>query len=247
MIALLMLATVISTPYVTGKELYSDCKESVGSRSGCTTYASAVIDGHRPAACRRGRPNRSAFRPAPSAPRSRTSSPPISSKHPESRELSGAGKRGRGGAGPTPDPCAPNNVAVMAEGRIVRIGGASAGIGDGIDGDAAAHPQRRDRLCHARLSVGIFRCRSPAARGGRMRQAGYVMYFPEELFASVLPDMLANKVRMVTNAGAVNPRACAAAMQAAASAEARPQRRRLRWSTAMICSAASISSVPRGC
>ena len=45
MIALLVLAAAISTPYVTGKDLFDDCKTSVGSRSGCTTYASAVIDG----------------------------------------------------------------------------------------------------------------------------------------------------------------------------------------------------------
>ena len=45
MIALLMMARAISTPYVTGKDLFDDCKTSVGSRSGCTTYASAVIDG----------------------------------------------------------------------------------------------------------------------------------------------------------------------------------------------------------
>ena len=45
MIALLVMAAAIATPYVTGNDLYSDCKTSVGSRSGCTTYASAVIDG----------------------------------------------------------------------------------------------------------------------------------------------------------------------------------------------------------
>jgi Ssp1 endopeptidase immunity protein Rap1a len=45
MIALLVMAAAISTPYVTGNDLYADCKTSVGSRSGCTTYASAVIDG----------------------------------------------------------------------------------------------------------------------------------------------------------------------------------------------------------
>jgi hypothetical protein len=45
MIVLLVMAAAISTPYVTGKDLFADCKTSVGSRSGCTTYASAVIDG----------------------------------------------------------------------------------------------------------------------------------------------------------------------------------------------------------
>ena len=45
MIGFLVMAAALSTPYVTGKDLYSDCKESVGSRSGCTTYAAAVVDG----------------------------------------------------------------------------------------------------------------------------------------------------------------------------------------------------------
>jgi hypothetical protein len=60
----------------------------------------------------------------------------------------------------------------------------------------------------------------PQAGRSRMADAsaGYVMYFPHELFVDVLPDLLKFGVRMVTNAGAVNPLACAAAMKAAAAA-----------------------------
>lgn len=89
MIALLMLASAISTPYVTGKDLYADCKESVGSRSGCTTYASAVIDG---IALQRAGGVKPICVP-PSA--KRTEIADIIAgyivKHPESRDLSGAG------------------------------------------------------------------------------------------------------------------------------------------------------------
>jgi hypothetical protein len=57
-------------------------------------------------------------------------------------------------------------------------------------------------------------------QAGRARaqnpEAGYVMYFPDELFTAVLPDLVRRGVKMVTNVGAVNPRACAAAMKAAA-------------------------------
>src|SRR5579871_4572908 len=104
----------------------------------------------------------------------------------------------------------------MAEGRIVRIGGASAGIGDGtmatpqLIGSGAIDYVMLDYLSEYFMPIaGRTRRQNP--------QAGYVSYFPDELFAAVLPDMLANKVRMVTNAGAVNPRACGAAMQAAAA------------------------------
>ena len=48
-------------------------------------------------------------------------------------------------------------------------------------------------------------------------QAGSVMYFPDELYAMVARDLVERKVRLVTNVGAVNPHACAAAMRAAAA------------------------------
>ena len=89
MIGLLAMAAAISTPYVTGKDLYSDCKESVGSRASCTTYASAVIDGI--ALQRAG-----GVKPicVPSSAKRAAIADIIAGyivKHPESRQLSGAG------------------------------------------------------------------------------------------------------------------------------------------------------------
>jgi hypothetical protein len=43
------------------------------------------------------------------------------------------------------------------------------------------------------------------------------MYFPDELYSMVARDLVERKVKLVTNVGAVNPHACAAAMQAAAA------------------------------
>lgn len=101
--------------------------------------------------------------------------------------------------------------------RTVRIGGASAGYGDGT----MATPRliRNGALDYVMLDY-LSEYFMPQA--GRARQAdpqaGYVMYFPGELFSDVLPDLLARKVKMITNVGAVNPQACAAAMRAAAAA-----------------------------
>lgn len=89
MIALLVLAAAISTPYVTGSDLYGDCKESVGSRSGCTTYASAVIDG-----INLQRAGGVAPICVPASARRAELADLIAAyivKHPESRQLSGAG------------------------------------------------------------------------------------------------------------------------------------------------------------
>ena len=88
MIALLVMASAISTPYVTGKDLYSDCKESVGSRSGCTTYASAVIDGISLQKAGGVKP----ICVPPTAKRAEIADiiAAYIVKHPESRELSGA-------------------------------------------------------------------------------------------------------------------------------------------------------------
>jgi hypothetical protein len=89
MIALLVMAAAISTPYVTGDDLYGDCKESVGSRSGCTTYASAVIDGMNLQKAGGAKP----VCVPPSARRAEIADiiAAYIVKHPESRKLSGAG------------------------------------------------------------------------------------------------------------------------------------------------------------
>ena len=100
--------------------------------------------------------------------------------------------------------------------RSVRIGGGSAGYGDGT----MATPRliRDGALDYVMLDY-LSEYFMPQAGRARQQdpQAGYVMYFPDELFSSILPDLLARKVRLISNVGAVNPHACAAAMQAAAS------------------------------
>ena len=74
----------------------------------------------------------------------------------------------------------------MAGGKIVRIGGASAGIGDGT----MATPQliRSGEIDYVMLDYLSEYFMPVAGRARRQNSdAGYVMYFPEELFASVLP------------------------------------------------------------
>lgn len=103
----------------------------------------------------------------------------------------------------------------MTPTSTVRIGGAGAGYGDGtmatprLIKDGALDYVMLDYLSEFFMpQAGRARAQDP--------EAGYVMYFPEELFTAVLPDLLERGVKMVTNVGAVNPHACAAAMKAAA-------------------------------
>lgn len=88
MIGLLAIAAALATPYVTGKDLYSDCKESVGSRSSCTTYAAAVIDGI--ALQRAGSVAPICVPPGVKRPEIADIIAAYIVKHPESRQLSGA-------------------------------------------------------------------------------------------------------------------------------------------------------------
>jgi len=97
----------------------------------------------------------------------------------------------------------------------VRIGGGSAGLGDGIIGI----PQllRGGGLDYLMLDY-LSEYFMPQAGRARLRdpQAGYVPGFPDEIIALAGRDLADHKVRIVTNAGAVNPRACAAAIREAA-------------------------------
>lgn len=99
--------------------------------------------------------------------------------------------------------------------RSVRIGGGSAGYGDGtmatprlITGGALDYVMLDYLSEYFMPQAGRARRHDP--------QAGYVSYFPDELFSAILPDLLERKVKLISNVGAVNPHACAAAMQAAA-------------------------------
>lgn len=99
--------------------------------------------------------------------------------------------------------------------RSIRIGGGSAGYGDGT----MATPKliRDGALDYVMLDY-LSEYFMPQAGRARQQdpQAGYVMYFPDELFSAVLPDLLERKVKLISNVGGVNPHACAKAMQAAA-------------------------------
>lgn len=100
--------------------------------------------------------------------------------------------------------------------RSVRIGGGSAGYGDGT----MATPRliRDGALDYVMLDYLSEYFMPQAGRARRQDpQAGYVMYFPDELFSAILPDLLERKVKLISNVGAVNPHSCAAAMRAAAS------------------------------
>lgn len=98
----------------------------------------------------------------------------------------------------------------------VRIGGAGAGYGDGTM--AAPELIRNGTLDYVVLDY-LSEYFMPQAGRARAQNpdAGYIMYFPDELFSDVLPELLERGVRMVTNVGAVNPQGCAAAMKAAAA------------------------------
>jgi hypothetical protein len=103
----------------------------------------------------------------------------------------------------------------MTQQRIVRIGGGSAGLGDGIVGI----PQllRGGELDYLMLDY-LSEYFMPQAGRSRLRdpQTGYVPGFPDEIVALAGRDLAGKKVKIVTNAGAVNPRGCAAAIREAA-------------------------------
>lgn len=98
----------------------------------------------------------------------------------------------------------------------VRIGCAGAGYGDGMmAGTQLLRGGDLDYVMYDYLSEMYM----PMA--GRMRlqnpEAGFASDWVEGQFASILPDLMERKVKLIANAGAVNARACVAAMQAVAA------------------------------
>ena len=103
----------------------------------------------------------------------------------------------------------------LAVGRTVRIGGASGFWGDSSVGapQLVAHG-RVDFLVFdylAELTMSIL-----AAARARDPQAGYATDFVQVTMRAILREVVQRGIRVVSNAGGVNPQACAQALQALA-------------------------------
>lgn len=104
----------------------------------------------------------------------------------------------------------------MSDDRIIRIGGGSAGYGDG----AMASPVLiRDGALDYLMLDYLSEIYMPMAARARAADpaAGYVPYFPEDFYGRIAAGLHEKNVKLVTNAGAVNPHACAEAMRAVAA------------------------------
>ena len=100
--------------------------------------------------------------------------------------------------------------------RTVRIGGASGFWGDSSVGapQLVAHGQVDflvfDYLAEVTMSI-------LAAARGKNPELGYATDFVQVTMKSILREVAARSIRVISNAGGVNPRACAAALQALAA------------------------------
>src|ERR1700712_628942 len=101
----------------------------------------------------------------------------------------------------------------MAAEKIVRIGGASGFWGD----SRVAAPQlvasgQVDYLAFDYLAETTM----AILAGARIKnpQLGYATDFVDVAMRSVLPELAARRIKVVTNAGGIHPRACAAALEA---------------------------------
>jgi hypothetical protein len=100
--------------------------------------------------------------------------------------------------------------------RTVRIGGASGFWGDSSVGAPQLVAQGRvDYLVFdylAELTMSIL-----AAARGKSPELGYATDFVQVTMKSILRDVAAKGIRVISNAGGVNPQACAQALQALAA------------------------------
>jgi hypothetical protein len=103
----------------------------------------------------------------------------------------------------------------MMQPDVVRIGGGSAGYGDGA---MAAPVLIRDGEIDYLMLDYLSEIYMPMAARARLAdpQMGYVPYFPTEFYPRIAAALDQTGTQLVTNAGAVNPRACARAMAAEA-------------------------------
>lgn len=106
---------------------------------------------------------------------------------------------------------------MSAHGRIVRIGGASGFWGDSM----VAAPQL---VAHGRLDYLVFDYLAETTMailaGARRRkpELGYATDFVDIAMKAVLPEIMRQRIRVVANAGGINPEGCAEALAALAAA-----------------------------
>jgi hypothetical protein len=102
----------------------------------------------------------------------------------------------------------------MAEERVVRIGGASGFWGDSSVGAPQLVAAGVDYLVFdylAELTMSIM-----AGQRAKKPELGYATDFVTVAMRSVLRDLVARRIKVVSNAGGLNPQACAAALAALA-------------------------------
>lgn len=99
--------------------------------------------------------------------------------------------------------------------KLVRIGGAAAGYGDGA---WAAPVLLRDGDIDYIIFDFLSEYYMPMAARDRAANPdmGYLPYFPDEFYPRIAAELVERKVKMIVNAGACNPRACGAAVEKAA-------------------------------
>lgn len=100
-------------------------------------------------------------------------------------------------------------------GKVIRIGGASGFWGDSCVGAPQLAAAGVDYLVFdylAELTMSIL-----AAAAARNPELGYATDFVTVTMKSILKDVLAKNIRVISNAGGVNPQACAQAIRALAA------------------------------